>query len=204
MLAVDWGDYHELAGHPSATARVRAPQLEGGLVHENDALLHALPLLKLPSKPGSLLHQLSLLSLGDPSYLLGLLVGNPVAGIDQGKRLGRYFDLVLLLYELAASFQGEKAHFVKDIIRDQLLLEGRGELPSPGDTLVDVVVVAVPITVVTLDHVLDGLVEDTSRLGDAADGGHGLREVRKRPVAPQEKVLYLRLCQPLTPDPLQD
>ena len=63
VLLVDGGNNSALAGHPSATTRVRAPQLEGGLVHVNDAILPGLPALQLPCKPGPLLHQPGLLGL---------------------------------------------------------------------------------------------------------------------------------------------
>ena len=65
-------------------------------------------------------------------------------------------------------------------------------------------VVAVAVAVVALDHVLDGLVVEASRPGDAADGGDRLREVGDRAVAPQEQVLDLCLGQPLALDPLHD
>ena len=65
-------------------------------------------------------------------------------------------------------------------------------------------VVAVTVTMVALDYVLDGLVVEASRPGDAADGGDWLREVSDGAVAPQEQVLDLCFGQPLSPDPLHD
>ena len=65
-------------------------------------------------------------------------------------------------------------------------------------------VVAVAVAVVALDDVLDGLVVEAGRPGDAADGGDGLGEVRDRAVAPQEQVLDLGLGQPPALDPFHD
>ena len=118
VLLVDGGDDDALAGHPSATAGVRAPQLEGGLVHVDDALLPGLPALQLSGEPGPLLHQLGLLGLGDPGGLLGLLVADAVAGVDEGEGVGWHLDLVLLLDEPAAPLQGEEAHLVEDLVGD--------------------------------------------------------------------------------------
>ena len=81
-----------------------------------------------------------------------------VAGVDEGEGVGRNSDLVLLLNELAAPLEGEEAHLVEDLVGDQLPLEGRGQLPWARDAPEDVVVVAVAVAVVALDHVLDSLV----------------------------------------------
>ena len=191
VLVVDRGDNHALARHPSALRLV--PQLEGALVEEDQVQLLFFELLEAPSEDGPLLHQSGLVSLTDPGCLLGLPVGDFVAGVDQGERLGRDPNPVALLDEDRPLLHGEEAHVVEDLVRDELSLELSRQLALDWDALEDVVVVAVAVEVVALDDVFDGLVLDTSSSGDDRVGSNGLAKVSKRAVTTQEEVLDLGL-----------
>ena len=116
MPVVDRGDNHALTRHPSTLRLV--PQLEGALVEEDQVQLLFFELLEAPSEDGPLLHQSGLVCLTDPGCLLGLPVGDFVAGVDQGERLGWDMDTVALLDKNRSLFHGEEAHVVENLVRD--------------------------------------------------------------------------------------
>ena len=116
MPVVDRGDNHALTRHPSTLRLV--PQLEGALVEEDQVQVLFFELLEAPSKDGPLLHQSGLVCLTDPGCLLGLPVGDFVAGVDQGERLGWDMDTVALLDKNRSLFHGEEAHVVENLVRD--------------------------------------------------------------------------------------